>query len=528
MLGEGSTQEEVAKSVGISRSLVKWIKSKYMEEVKHLASQGLRASAIAEQLGIDPKFVEKCILELELKGAQDGPESSTGRSDSVRIPEERDAPSYIGEDRGEGVGLDEFPALPTGRQSTGGQVQDKKEVKKVEVEKGTDGEPQVVRLLRALLERLPGISATNVEAILGFVREDPDRYTNDPFQLMPVLGAYGIPYARQTFIVQYLFSALHGMPYPQMAMGMPNPGAPYPFFMPPRMEKKEEVDLDKYMKQYLQAATIQMLKGGQMSPAAVPWATVTQEPLVDSTGKVVKDETGTPILRTVVSPVPPRWFGGGQENREAKKEEGGKSELWELLKLERERALKLEDAVKDMIVKVSEERVKGLEDQIRAVASRNPLDDAVEIIEKMKKLGVAGEPNVEVARMNLDLQKWMHEKSMEYQKWLEEMRDKRVERQENLQRMQTFATTIKDGMKEAVVPMVQSFIGGYKEGQGMRKSFEAMSDQELEEYRRKAEETVSTISSLRSKIDEELSRRRVKAAPPPPPPPPPSPSEGGA
>jgi hypothetical protein len=527
LLGQGKPLVEIAREVGLSSPMVCRVK-KYSESV--IISEwekGKKPEEIAEEQGIPVFWVYSVIIKL-LKEKMDEKVKSLGLIPQTenRVPENggTEDPIERGEEGEEGGTNPEDSSLtqrdlPQNLPQSGSR--------KV---KGGDGkmageveEASSTRLLRDLLQRAKGISEDTIEAICSFHEEATEQYENNPYNLLGLLQAYGVKAPKAQFIVSQYMQALHGVPisyqtwwgWGQGTQGGVYQLPPYPYppvYQNAKQEKNEEIDLDKEMKRLLQAQTIAVLRQQQQPfPTMMPWVSVKLEPVVDSSGKVVKDEFGNPVYKTTTIPLmSPEGMAGGASKTESK----GTTLAEDLAKMEKQRADQMEQKYLTLLETASKARVEELEKRLESLASRNPLEDAVEIVEQMKKLGLVGNTgNYDVEKLKLDLEKWKHEQEIAMEKWREEMKLRREEREEGRERMKIFGETIRDGITKIGAPLAGAFADGYRAGAGVlpkstapvqQKPISEMSVEELQRMKAELEARMQKAPEIIKKTEELL------------------------
>jgi DNA-binding Lrp family transcriptional regulator len=521
-LGEGLSLREVAVQTGFSLQTVFKTKKKATERILSLYREGVDSRLIAERLGFPLSFVER-VLE--------NADEEQKRIETLEKIEQ---------------------ALKEGGRREGGEESEDLSHKGIDInieqeEEKMASEPErteevrefsaSTKILRDLLRRVRGISESDIETICEFHEECPELYESNPWALTNLLSAYGIKAPKVNFIVQQYLTALYGTP---IASNVPwggwNPGTPQwnPYMCPvpwgshntnPGKSKEEEIDLDKEMKRFLQAQTIATLRGGGMmqpGPFMAPFSIVKTEPVLDASGKPVKDEFGNPVVKTTFLPFMPSMEGGG------KKEEGGGSRVVEeLLKMEKDRSDKMEAKILELTkalaeekTKVYEERIKDLQERLNALAQRNPLDDVSETLSKLKELGVLQSTNPEIVRMNTELQKWMHEQSISLEKWKAEQEEKRLERLEGIERMKQWGKIVSEGIDKVGSKLAGAFAEGYlmgKTGGGGSNPFSvSVSEMPTEVLEQKLSEATSLKQKLEQAItglQQELARRKATTQP---------------
>jgi len=528
LLGQGKSQVEIAQIVELSTPMVNRVK-KYSESV--IISEfekGKKIDQIIEEQGIPPIWVHQVLarylrekwnekareLGLKVNGLKKEITDRLTENGNITLP-----------NIGGGEGGEEGSANPNEKDLPKPDFTQSHSKKA----KGGDGmgeeikeEASSTRLLRDLLLRVGGLSEETIERICSFHDESPEEYEYNPYRLIDLLEAYGVKAQKARFIVSQYMRVLHGVPmsyYPvwygwEGAQGAvcPVPYPPSPYGAPRNHKEEEEVDLDKYMKRLLQAQTIATLRQqNQPFPWTMPWVSVKLEPVLDSSGRVVKDEFGNPLYKTTTIPwMPPEGMAGGAPKAESKE---GLAEA--IAKMEKERADKMEEKYLSLLEATSKAKVAELEQRLEALASRNPLQDAVDVVEQLKKLGVVGNTvNLDVEKLRLDIERWKHEQEIAMEKWREEMRLKKEEREEGRERMRIFGDTIKEGIVRVGAPLAQAFADGYRVGAGVipktsstttpQKPISEMSVEELQKLKQELGARLQKIPEIVKKTEELL------------------------
>lgn len=580
LLGEGLSIRRCAERLKCHPSTVWKAKERASKRVKGLVKKGMGVDRIVEVTHYPKGFVEEVVremaYEIPVKGPDEGtvpfdepflsdtppsegktvyhrgpgalnrhPSDTPSDRGGVYLGEEAgtdgDSPTYnIGGGGGEGENLDTesdsrhqvsiksfsvdtretpqgvYPDSVTIKKSRGGERVEERQ------------EELSTKALRDILRRIR-VPEETIETICEFYSENPEMYEQNPALLLGLLEAMGIKAQRAMFVVSQLMMALYGIPpswgYPVVPGQPQGPAVPFwPQHNPSKESKGSDDEMDKWFRRFLQASTIQIMRSGVGQPpypVYPPYATIIQEPVLDSTGKVVKDELGNPVVKTVINPAP---LPAGR--KEEHREEGRLAETMvrmaeEMAKLEKQRADALESKFMELVKSYSEERIKDLREQVMSLATRNPLAEAEDVIKRLKEMGllsIGSAPSLEIAKLNTELQKWIHEQNMAFRKWQEEMRERRLERQEALARAKMFGNTVRQAITDLGSPLVSAFVEGYRSGQpkpnpqprgGAVRTLELsrLSDSELAELKREAEMTLETVGRVMEGVEAELKRR---------------------
>jgi len=277
-------------------------------------------------------------------------------------------------------------------------------------------------------------------------------------------------------------------------------------------EKREAKDeIDKALERQAKIATIRAM---QMQ-SGFPFGTQLI-PALDKDGKPMVDSSGTPVYKVV-----PTAFPSQPQQTD---------QVFELLKIEKERAGKLEEKLIDTVKESTAKDTKILEDRIKDLESRDPLAYFTNVVDKLRNLELfkTSPESLEVTKLKTDLQKWMHEESMKmkrwskeqdiaFRKWLDERKEHREEMKQAREQIKELGKTLRAGMKEVGGPLAKAVGEGVREGairrkpaaasQAPKKTIQEMSEGELRDQLKKAEEAERVVTEAKRKIIEELNRR---------------------
>ena len=310
-----------------------------------------------------------------------------------------------------------------------------------------------------------------------------------------------------------------GMMRQMMNGGLGGPG--------PSDEDQEEKRMNRQMNRMMMVVMMSNLgnkpaQQGQFGPGGFPFMPAEYEPLLDDEGKLVKDDTGNAIMRVRYNW--PTMAGNG------KKEEGGGT--MEAIKYMAEAAKESANSRADMAEKfssiiqtMSDKQFDMLQGRISSLEQSDPLEMVDTLLSRVKDWGFKeGAENVEVAKMNTDLKKWMHSESMGLQKWLAEQKMAAKDKEYARQQMKEFGQTIRTGIEKIGVPMAQAASDGFRQGirgsggngsrgAGAARSVRSdedltkLSNDDLLNLRDQADTTSKTVDDAKKNVVAEINRR---------------------
>ncbi|MCL6578410.1 MAG: hypothetical protein K6T73_03375 [Candidatus Bathyarchaeota archaeon] len=284
-----------------------------------------------------------------------------------------------------------------------------------------------------------------------------------------------------------------------------------------KSKKEEQDEIDKELAKQAKISTLRLMQASAM-PFAMGPTGAQLVPALDKDGKPMVDAYGMPLFRASPGAVQP-------EHSLAK----------ELLLSEKERADKLEEKFLDILKESRDQRVQQLDEEVKALRSRDPVQELIEMADKLKEIGAfkaASPESLEVVKYKTDMQKWMHEQSLQqrrwekeqemtFRQWLEEMKQRREEIRHGREQIQELGRTLREGIKEVGKPLAQAVGEGAKEGfkapkpkgnPPQRSSLAEMSDAQLQEQLLKAQEAQRLVEQAEAQLMQELQRRRQAAS----------------
>jgi hypothetical protein len=281
-----------------------------------------------------------------------------------------------------------------------------------------------------------------------------------------------------------------------------------------KKEKEEPDDIDKELAKQAKISTLRLMQASAM-PFTSPSTGTQLMPALDKEGKPMVDAYGMPLFRPV--------HGAASQGSDLTKE---------LLLSEKERANKMEEKFLDVLKESKDQRVGQLAEEVQALRSRDPVQELVDMADKLKEIGAfkASSPeNVEVVKYKTDVQKWMHEQTiqqrrwekeqdMKFRQWLEEQRARRDEVKQGREQILELGKTLREGIKEVGRPLAQAVGEGAKEGfkapkssgassNHQRASLAEMSNEQLQEQLLKAQEAKRLVEQAETQLHQELQRR---------------------
>jgi hypothetical protein len=306
-------------------------------------------------------------------------------------------------------------------------------------------------------------------------------------------------------------------------------------------DKAENRRQDRMMNRMMMTLMMGNMGGNRnQAPQGGPMTIYETEPLLDEDGKVVKDESGNPILRTRQTPM--MSAAGGDSTRllaETLKEvaigkangggEGGAVKyLADALKSSADSRAELAETMSRMIKDMSEQQFAMLQTRIQGLEASDPLDMVDSILDKVKEWGFGqkGETNVEIAKMDQDLKKWMHTENVGLQKWIMEQKNAARDKEYARTQLKEFGQTVRTGIEKIGVPMANAAAGGFAKarngqngtgaqgGGGARaappaggKEVKNLSDEELLGLYSDAGRTEKTVEDAKKRLVAEIQAR---------------------
>ena len=184
-------------------------------------------------------------------------------------------------------------------------------------------------------------------------------------------------------------------------------------------ERREQRRMDRQMNRALMA--LMMSNMGQRNQGSSgfpgmgtnPFMATEFEPILDSEGKVMKDEVGNPIMRYKMSPV--QLGNGAKEKPDYEPIKILADALTSASTSKSDLVEKFADLVKD----ANEKQVSMLTDRLSALEQQDPFEAVDSIMGKMHDWGFGTENvSLEAVKVNTDLKNWMHVQDHSLQKWI--------------------------------------------------------------------------------------------------------------
>src|SRR5579883_2904159 len=127
---------------------------------------------------------------------------------------------------------------------------------------------------------------------------------------------------------------------------------------------------------------------------------VEYEPVLDEEGKPVRDEAGKGIVQAMVEVA-------NKGNETALK-------VAEMVSRKQPEESSLTQVLLEQVNNLQNNLTNTLMERIKALEESDPLDYGIQLISKMKEAGLASrEPNIEVTKLQTDLEKWKFDKQQE-------------------------------------------------------------------------------------------------------------------
>ncbi len=281
------------------------------------------------------------------------------------------------------------------------------------------------------------------------------------------------------------------------------------------------------MMNMLMKSTAWMEAGGVAGPyGAFPL----QEPILDEQGKPVLDQFGRPMMKTTGywSPMMVQPQQGGTKTSEAVEVVKAVAEVM------KPQANTGESKIVDTLLATVKERdsqaMADLRQSIRELQGNDPFSYAVEMVGKLKGLGIMGgeknPENLEVAKIDLDFKKWAKTHDDELTRWIWEQKQKQADQKYAREQLTELGKTVREGIEKVGKPLAEGFGDGFKHGvarsgapqQGPRQAQEShektvkdMSPEELSEYLAKAQQAEKVVETAKNNVIAEMQARGLPA-----------------
>jgi len=291
----------------------------------------------------------------------------------------------------------------------------------------------------------------------------------------------------------------------------------FPDMFQGKSSKEPPDDIDKELAKQAKISTLRLMQANAMSVNSPMGGQLV--PAVDKEGKPMVDPYGIPVFRYAPGANVP----------------SGTSDFTkELLLTEKERGDRMEEKMLDVIRESKDSRVGQLEQEVTALRSRDPVKELVDMADQLKEIGafkVSSPENIEVVKYKSDMQKWMHEQTinqrrwekeqdMKFRQWLEEQRARRDEVKQGREQIMELGKTLREGIKEVGRPLADAVGAGAKEGfktprrggpgatNPSRASLNEMPTEQLHEQLVKAQEAKRLVEQAEVQLVQEIQRRQ--------------------
>ncbi len=379
------------------------------------------------------------------------------------------------------------------------------------------------KLLKDILEQTSGINADKTDKVVKFYQARKAKFTENPMLIYNLLTGAGLsPYRAQgvlTNFLQYTSSGEYEMMAPMMfANGMMQPGGMIPMVLnrkTGRYEPDDEENSDpelkklakedkrfavqmqredmedrraerKQQKMMNQIMTMMMMKmmGEQQRPSQGGLGAFGSNPMsafmfpeieyAVQEGKILTDDYGNPVpsrMRYVPMTAYMMGTNHGQTQQTAGSQPGFEKMfdvVGDALKSEREAKNDLVKTLAESTSKLSEQQTEFLRTRLDSLEQSDPIETFVQLTSRLKELGfVEGGPkteNVEVKKLQIDLEKWKHENNTKLQQWIWEQKQQMKDKEYARAQLKELGGSIRTGIEKLGVPLANGFADGLREG----------------------------------------------------------------
>jgi hypothetical protein len=416
--------------------------------------------------------------------------------------------------------IEEETANPLSRKKTNGKNAERNLSDSSSKDDITDDD---AKLLKDILEQTSGINSEKTEKVVRFYQARKAKFTENPMLIYNLLTGAGLsPYRAQgvlTNFLQYTSNGEYEMMAPMMMTGgMISPTSMIPMVLNRKTGKYEHTEEDedpemkklaredkkfavqmmredmedrraerKQQKMMNQIMTMMMMKmmGEQQRGTQGAFGAFGSSPMsafmfpeieyAVQDGKILTDDYGNPVpSRMRYVPMTSYMMGPNhnQSTQSTSVPSAGYDKMFDVmgdaLKSEREAKNDLVKTLAESTTKLSEQQTDFLKTRLDSLEQSDPIETFVQLTSRLKELGfVEGGPkteNVEVKRLQIDLEKWKHENNTKLQQWIWEQKQQMKDKEYARAQLKELGGSIRTGIEKLGVPLANGFADGLREG----------------------------------------------------------------
>lgn len=287
--------------------------------------------------------------------------------------------------------------------------------------------------------------------------------------------------------------------------------------------------LERMMK-LMQFKVMADIMGNRNQMPASPYIAVSTKPIIGEDGKPVMDQFGNQVMEITQTPIPMQNQGtnNGANDTIVKI-------LSDMVTAERSNSQSAITELASTVNKQNDSQLGYLQTRLDAMENTDPTDGIIAMVDKLKTLGVLGAEktdNIELKKLDIDLQRWKHDNSTQLQKWIWEQKQMMADKQYARGQLKELGSSIRHGIEKLGVPLVKGVAEGLQQGVrntngGGRKSAPQQQQQtqqsaganddlthatndELIQASKEADDAERVVTKAKRNIAEEMDRRGVK------------------
>lgn len=305
------------------------------------------------------------------------------------------------------------------------------------------------------------------------------------------------------------------------------------------VHRKEPDELDEMMEKMTKIAMVKMITGGgpgmggvmggmgQMNPFMAPL----MRPMLNDKNELIYDKYGQPQMEITGYATLGGTLGGQGEGTKTSDLIEGMKVVAEITKPRDSSESKIVDVLLAQLSKRDDQAMANLQQQIRELQGGDPLQYAVEMVTKLKDLGVVGgektPESLEALKLDIDFKKYAQEHNDTLTQWIWQQREKQNDQKFAREQMRELSNTIKEGIDKVAKPLAESFGKGFEHGAVARNAanpqrpgpqqappaeqdIKSMSQEELTEYLARANQAQSVVETAKKNVIAELQARGVQ------------------